>query len=290
MFLDGVGIGEPDPHQNPFFSAELPFLRGALGALPSLAVPRVEGPLGSAFPVDANLGVDGRPQSGTGQYALLTGHNGAQEIGRHFGPWTPTALRESLADLNLFSTSLRRGSSVAFANAYPKAFRESRWFKRPAPIPLAAVTAGVMTRHVDALAEGRAVASDILNDRVREYSGLDLPDVTAGEAGKVLATIGGENDLSFFAHYATDAVGHDGSLEECQTALQLVDRFLQGVMENRSPELGVFVTSDHGNIEAVGGAHTRNPALGLWFPSEGDVGGQTPRSLLDVASFVGSRL
>ncbi|MGI9626836.1 MAG: alkaline phosphatase family protein [Longimicrobiales bacterium] len=283
-----MGIGEPDPDQNPFFSAKLPFLNEALGTLPSLANPEVEGPLGRAFPVDATLGVEGRPQSGTGQYALLTGHNGAKEIGRHFGPWTPTALRESLADLNLFSQALARGSSMTFANAYPKTFPESRWFKRPAPIPLAAVNAGVMTRHLDALAEGRAVASDILNDRVREYSGLDLPDVTADEAGKVLATVAGENDFSFFAHYATDAVGHEGNMEECKAALEVVDRFLQGVLEGRGPEIGVFVTSDHGNIEAMGGAHTRNPALGLWFPPEGDVGRDMPRSLLDVTGFVES--
>src|SRR5262245_13683459 len=94
LFLDGVGIGVSDPAINPFFGAELSVLRRLGGGeLPTLDRPRLASRDAVIFPLDANLGVDGIPQSGTGQATLLTGVNAAERFGRHFGPWTPTALR-----------------------------------------------------------------------------------------------------------------------------------------------------------------------------------------------------
>ena len=42
-----------------------------------------------------SMTVPGLPQSGTGQYSLFTGDNGAQRFGRHFGPWVPTMLYQA---------------------------------------------------------------------------------------------------------------------------------------------------------------------------------------------------
>ena len=87
IFLDGVGIGEEDPDRNPFMRARVPTLRGLLGGrLPTLRAPGVEGHRAFAFPLDAQLEVEGTPQSGTGQASLLTGTNAAAAYGRHFGP------------------------------------------------------------------------------------------------------------------------------------------------------------------------------------------------------------
>ena len=104
IFLDGVGIGAQEPEQNPFFVANLPILRAALGGeLPHLEEPRLDGDRGTAFPMDACLGVEGTPQSGTGQVALLTGRNAPQTFGRHFGPWPPVRLRPILEAENFLS-------------------------------------------------------------------------------------------------------------------------------------------------------------------------------------------
>ncbi|HET7322574.1 MAG TPA: hypothetical protein VFI96_08785, partial [Longimicrobiaceae bacterium] len=111
LFLDGVGLGEDDPGVNPFARAELPTLGALLG-----------GDEGMMIAADARLGVPGLPQSGTGQTALLTGVNAAERMGRHFGPWVPTALREMLAAQNLLSRAAAAGRRVAFANAYPEGF------------------------------------------------------------------------------------------------------------------------------------------------------------------------
>ena len=71
LFLDGVGIGPADPEVNPFPRSRLPVLRGLLDDVPTLEQLELGGTAARSFPLDANLGVDGIPQSGTGQTALL---------------------------------------------------------------------------------------------------------------------------------------------------------------------------------------------------------------------------
>ncbi|MDX1568195.1 MAG: alkaline phosphatase family protein [Longimicrobiales bacterium] len=265
LFLDGVGIGPEEPDRNPFFASRLPTLRSVLGGrLPSLERPRISGPRGVAFPLDATLGVHGIPQSGTGQTALLTGRNAPELYGRHFGPWTPVRLRDLLAEENLMSRAVASGHSVAFANAYPRGWPGSRQSRRLAAPPLAAKAAGLLTRHAEELATGEAVASEIVNRGWRLHLGFDsLPEITPEEAGSNLARIAARNRLTFFAHYETDHAGHRGGMEGAVEALQRVDAFLHGILDQATDDLLILVTSDHGNVEDVTAQHTRNPALGL---------------------------
>jgi 2,3-bisphosphoglycerate-independent phosphoglycerate mutase len=131
LFLDGVGIGVDHADVNPFARARasLPTLMELMGgSLPTLRDARTSGPLGRAFPLDATLGVDGLPQSGTGQTALLTGENAADLHGRHFGPWVPVALRPLVEQRSVLRRTLNAGRSAAFANAYPQAWPgKGRW-------------------------------------------------------------------------------------------------------------------------------------------------------------------
>lgn len=268
IFLDGVGIGPPNADRNPFLRAELPVLRGVLdGQVPTLAQPSITTATAAARPLDALLGVPGVPQSGTGQTALLTGRNAPRIYGRHFGPWTPVRLRPLLEAQNLMSAALRVGLRVAFANAYPAGYTDHlqrRGHRRfPAP-PLAALAAGLLVRHADALRDGEAVASEIVNTAWRTHLGYtDLPEISPETAGRNLARIAADADLTVFAHYSTDLAGHRGGMTGAVRALQLVDRFLAGVLD-ALPEHTLLVTaSDHGNIEDVTAGHTHNPALGL---------------------------
>ncbi len=284
VFLDGVGIGPDDPEVNPFFQAELPWLTELLGGPPSLATPRLAGPAGHGFPIDARLGVDGIPQSGTGQVSLLTGHNGATLFGRHFGPWTPVALRPVLAESNLLVRSLGRGLPTTFANAYPQGWPGSLSTRRQAAPPLAAMAAGLLTRHAEHLARGEAVSSEIVNGPWRRHLGPDdLPDVTPARAGATLARIAESASLTLYAHYATDYAGHRGGMRGAIRALERVDAFLAGLAAGiRGTSTTVFVVSDHGNIEDTTGGHTVNPVLGLTFGAEPDTLGQEITTLTDV--------
>jgi len=287
VFLDGVGIGEADPDRNPFARAVIPTLLKLMGGkLPTLDRPEVSGPEGMSFPLDATLDTDGMPQSGTGQAALLTGVNAAQLYGGHFGPWTPVSLRSLVEEQSVLRAALDQGRSVAFANAYPRGWPGpgSRGSRRVAGPPLAARGAGLLTRHEEALAEGRAVASEIVNDTWRRYLGPEwLPDVSEADAGRNLGRIAGDADLTLFAHYATDTAGHRGGMQGAVAALERVDRFLAGVLETAPDDTTLLLASDHGNLEDVSGGHTRNPALGVASGPGAAVLARRARAIQDVA-------
>ncbi len=286
VFLDGVGIGEADPERNPFARAVLPTLLELTGGyLPTLESPNRQGPRARAFPLDSNLDTDGTPQSGTGQAALLTGQNAARLFGRHFGPWTPVKLRPLVERESVLRRAKDADLDVAFANAYPRGWPGPRGGLRIAGPPLAARGAGVLDRHEEALGEGRAVSSEIVNDGWREHLGHDwLPEVTEVQAGRVLSSIAAEADLTLYAHYATDTAGHTGSMDAAVAALERVDRFLSGVLETLPERCTLFVASDHGNVEDLTQQHTRNPVLGLAVGPAADLLAERTRSIMDVPS------
>jgi hypothetical protein len=267
VFLDGVGIGPDDGALNPFvrFADALPTLTRLMGdAVPTSDRPRVTGSRGHSFPLDATLGVLGTPQSGTGQVALLTGESAAEEFGGHFGPWTPVRLRPLLEARNLLKRAAAARRVPAFANAYPRGWPGDGGSRRVAGPPLAARSAGVLTRHEDALADGTAVASEIVNDGWRRHLGFHaLPEITPREAGANLARVSRSADLTLFAHYATDTAGHARDLDAARAALARVDEFFAGVLAHLGSDTLLLVASDHGNLEDVSGGHTRNPALGI---------------------------
>jgi hypothetical protein len=267
VFLDGVGIGAADPTLNPFVAAgdRIPTLTALMGGrVPTLDEAAGRGSSGSSFPLDATLDMEGTPQSGTGQVALLTGESAAEMFGRHFGPWTPVALRPLVEDHSVLRAARDRGLRVAFANAYPRGWPGPRRERRLAAVPLAARGAGVLDRHEEALGEGRAVASELVNDGWRDHLGhAGLPRVTAEEAGANLAHISREADLTLFAHYATDTAGHRKSVDAGVAALTKVDAFLRGLVAAMRADTLLLVASDHGNLEDASAGHTRNPALGI---------------------------
>lgn len=287
VFIDGVGIGVEDPEINPFMRARL----DTLDELRRTATIR---------PLDAMLGVPGLPQSGTGQTALLTGLNAALEFGRHFGPWVPTALRDRLARENFLTRAKESGKSVAFANAYPEElFQQEATGRRNrdrtrGPVsdplragpPIAAIGAGVLNRHTSQLERGDAVASEITNDGWRKHlNRTGLPVITPAEAGRNLARIAASHDLTLFAHYATDFVGHRGHMWEAVEALQKVDEFLSGVVAAIPEDTVVAVVSDHGNIEDIRVGHTQNAALGCFFGKNHQVF-ESVASLTDITPVV----
>ena len=267
VFLDGVGIGPQDPEVNPFLAgaATLPTLTTLMGGnIPTLDEPETEGPDGRAFPLAATLDVAGIPQSGTGQAALLTGASAAEIFGRHFGPWTPVSLRPMVEERSVLRLARERGRTVSFANAYPKGWPGPRGGRRIAGPPLAARGAGVLDRHEEALADGAAVSSEIVNDGWIEKLGhTSLPRVTEEGAGANLARISQTADLTLYAHYSTDNAGHSQRLDTAVEALQRVDAFLAGLCSELSEDTLLLIASDHGNLEDVRGSHTRNPTLGI---------------------------
>ncbi len=150
--------------------------------------------------------------------------------------------------------------------------------------PLAARGAGLLNRHEEALSRGEAVTSEIVNDGWQRHLGHSfLPDVTPEQAGANLARIAGQAELTLYAHYSTDTVGHRGTMDEAVHALETVDRFLGGILAELPPDYSLLVTSDHGNLEDMPGGHTRNPALGITAGPAADRWAEELVSILDVS-------
>ena len=126
VFLDGVGLGTHDSAVNPLVAARLPVIAGVLDGAPLVASQgRIDTAMATMTPTDASLGVRGRPQSATGQTALLTGLNAPQLLGEHYGPRPNAQLREMLQGETLFTHALAAGRRVAFVNAYPERYFEA---------------------------------------------------------------------------------------------------------------------------------------------------------------------
>jgi len=267
VFADGIGVAGADATRNPLAAARLPTFERHLGGGRLLAADR-GGHGGAALfeSLRATMGVEGTPQSGTGQAALLTGRNTAAVLGRHFGPWVPTGLRDLVARENVMQRALEAGRTVAFANAYPTSGVPRGGRERmPSAFPFAARSAGLLTRTEVDLQEGRAVAASITNTSWRRYVDPAAPEIPAEEAGAVLARIAEKHDLTVFAHFDTDTVGHRQELAEGAAAMERLDAFLGGLLAQLPEDAIVLLTSDHGNLEDVTMGHTTNevPLVGL---------------------------
>jgi 2,3-bisphosphoglycerate-independent phosphoglycerate mutase len=89
LFLDGVGLGEDDPAHQPAGGGDAyPGCAHAAGG--ASASRGGDGALSTAsaelIPTDATLGIPGRPQSATGQAAIVTGINARAAPGRALRP------------------------------------------------------------------------------------------------------------------------------------------------------------------------------------------------------------
>ncbi|GAC1644372.1 MAG: hypothetical protein NVS4B8_14990 [Herpetosiphon sp.] len=84
--------------------------------------------------------------------------------------------------------------------------------------------------------------------------------ITPQAAGHNLASMANVADLVAFETYLPDLSAHGRISIDPKEALLLVDAFLQGILEHRSPGDTLVVTSDHGNIEDMTTTvHTTNP-------------------------------
>jgi hypothetical protein len=123
IFLDGIGLGENDPETNPFARAKMPNLNALLDGRSLLkeSAPFV-GEHATLLAIDPCVGVEGLPQSATGQGMLLTGVNISAEIGYHYGPKPNPEVAAHLSNGTLFSRFTEVGMKAILLNAYPPGY------------------------------------------------------------------------------------------------------------------------------------------------------------------------
>lgn len=283
IFIDGIGIGSDDPRRNPFarvHSAILPLTEHQNRALPMNGV---------FIPTDACLDVPGLPQSATGQTALFTGVNAAQQLGMHRSGFATPSLIEMLRRESVFVKVRQAGRTAAFANAYSREFFELPDAKRAkitSVTTAATQTANLPFLLVEQIPEGRSLYHDFTNDALRKR-GYDMPLFSPEFAGKQLATLARAYDFCLYEYFLTDKIGHLGGMDLAVAEVEKLERFLTAVLDHADLcSTLVVVCSDHGNLEDVSVmTHTRNPVPTMIWGVSPDARAAI-RSLTDVTPFL----
>ncbi|MCX6029522.1 MAG: hypothetical protein NT169_09500 [Chloroflexi bacterium] len=269
IFLDGVGLGADDPSINPLVSASMPNLVNLLAGQRMLAnAAPLETPRATLVGLDACLGVEGVPQSATGQAALLTGRNVPAEIGYHYGPKPDLPVADILQNGNLFRHLAQAGRGAVLLNAYPPSYFAAVESGRRlySAIPLAVASAGIPLKTAADLYAGQALSADFTGWGWRErLKRLDTPVLTSVEAGGRLATLATAYDFSFFEYWLSDYAGHYQDMVGACNLLTTFDQVLGGLLAAWDDDAGlILVTSDHGNLEDLSTrGHTTNPVPAL---------------------------
>lgn len=264
IFLDGVGLGHDDQATNPFAAADLPTLSALAGGNPWLrGTDRQQTARATFIPTDPRLGIPGRPQSATGQAAILTGKNVPQIIGKHYGPKPDPDIRRILANNNFFIQVINHNRKAGLVEAYPPRWHQAiaRGRILPASYQDAARAAGLPFMGEKDLRAGVALSGDWTGEGWHTQLGYnDTPILTPYEAGVRLVKIARQYDFTFFSHWMTDVVGHRGTIDEAINLLRIFDQVMAGILNTWDDAEGlVIITSDHGNIEAIGDRkHTEN--------------------------------
>ena len=294
IFLDGIGLGTDDSGRNPFARVHMPHLESLLDGRRLLAdsAPYV-GERATLLGLDASLGVQGLPQSATGQAVLLTGTNVPERLGEHYGPKPNPAVAEFLRGGGLFSRVHAAGKTAALLNAYPPRYFEAVESGRRlySSIPLAVTSAGLRLFDKEDLFAGRALSPDFTGAGWASMLGFpEAPVMSPATAGVRLAGLARNYDFSFFEYWSTDYAGHKQDMGWALQQLDVFDEVLGGLIEAWQPTDGlILLTSDHGNMEDLSTRRHTNaevPALLIGARAARDVfaGGMT--SLLDIAPAV----
>lgn len=264
LFVDGIGLGEDNPEINPFAIADTPTLHDLANGKRWLQETGKQVSEQAIFiPTDPRLGIQGRPQSGSSQAAILTGKNVPELIGRHYGPKPDEQTRELLDRENFFMTVRQSGKRAALIDAYPDQLLANieRGYRLPSSIQYAARAAGQALYRMEDLIAERALTAEWTGHAWRKYLKLDdTPVYSPQDAGRTMVQISRQHDFAFHSHWMTDHVGHRGTLEEAIDLLETLDGVVEGILSEWDHDEGLIIlTSDHGNMEHIGDRkHTEN--------------------------------
>jgi 2,3-bisphosphoglycerate-independent phosphoglycerate mutase len=264
IFLDGVGIGKVDYQFNPFFKFGFNTFSKIFGQPPSLENRVLKNGEAFLFPADPRLGVEGFPQSGTGQTSIFCGINAAKFVGKHFGPYPYSTLIPILKDKSIFKYFIDKNKKVSFANAYPKIFFDylKSGKSRLGVTSISCLQNNIRLNTSTDVRKGKALTAEITNERWNIKLGYKLRKIKPQTAARRLLKIAKNNSFTLYEYYLTDYVGHGRYDGEIEQLMKILDDFLYTVITELDKNITLVICSDHGNIEDLSiKTHTLNPAL-----------------------------
>jgi len=218
-------------------------------------------------PIDACLGVEGLPQSATGQATMFTGVNCPQAMGRHCEGFPGPSLRAIIQTDNIFLELAKRGKKVKFADGFlveSSAEIAARRFKSVTTVMALTVPETIST--LADVQNDRALMQDLTRETIQDRY-PDIPVITPQRAAVQLYRLAAQNDFTLYEFFQTDVSGHSMDYARACAVLRTYDRFLAALVRcTEAAGLTLVMTADHGNIEALGErGHTRNPVPFIAF-------------------------
>ena len=282
IFLDGLGIGDNDTTINPCAHPSIRLFNNFItDSFPKKIIFD-----GAIKPIDAGLGIDGLPQSATGQTALFTGKNAAQIAGMHLSGFPNGKLRTLLERHSILQQIKELGKKAAFINVYRPIFFEKgpeALLRYLSVTSIANWKAGLKFYDFDDLRAERAIYHDFTNQELLR-KGFVVPAFSPEKAGKILAQSSKQFDFCLYEYFKTDSAGHAQNITSAVNLLVQVERFLFSFFENTDlSTTTVILTSDHGNIEDLSmRTHTKKPVPLMVWGSARDKIISPINSLMDV--------
>lgn len=265
IFIDGVGIGKDDYQNNPFFKFGFKTFTKHFGTIPSLKNPLLFADKKFLKPVDANLGVAGLPQSGTGQVSIFCGINAAKHLGFHFGPFPHSQTIEFIKEQNIFLEFIKRKKKIFFANAYPKIFFDyiKQGKSRLSVTTKSCVLNGMRLNNSTDVRRAKALTAEITNERWNKKLNYKLRIITPEGAAQRLLRLSSNYHFTLYEFFLTDHLGHGRIADELENVHNNLDRFLTKIFDSMNYKTTTLVIcSDHGNYEDLSvKGHTNNPAI-----------------------------
>ena len=244
------------------------------------------------FKVDASLGIEGLPQSATGQTSIFTGVNASAALNRHMSGQPTITLKKIIYKVNMFGELKKMGLKVANANVYRDEYltnmlnvKDRR--NRPSVTSVMCMAEHMKFRTVDDFINNNGVYHDITGDKLKE-SGYPVELISPQKAAQNVYALSRENDFTLFEHFVTDIAGHMAEYEEAVGVIEKLDFFLSELISLINFEEDVLIiTSDHGNIEDISvHTHTMNQVPAIVIGGRADSVDLQIQSLVDIMPFV----
>ena len=265
IFVDGVGIGKKDLSNNPFFKYGNKTFQTFFKDIPYNKKPVLKGNYAYLFPSDPILGVEGLPQSGTGQTSIFCGVNAPNIIGKHFGPYPYSTLVPYIKEHNIFRSFKENDYETAFANAYPQRFFDyiNEGHKRLSVTTMSCIMTDIKLNRYEELLAGNAVSAEMTNEKWKNNLGYEIPVITGKTAAENLLRISGKNKFTLYEFFLTDYFGHGRYADEMEHYYSVFDEFLYTIFANLDySNTTLLICSDHGNFEDLSTrTHTLNPSI-----------------------------
>ncbi len=277
FFVDGLGIGEKNEFNPLALTKNLEPLNNFVGEAATIFKN------GVLIPTDVRLGVEGRPQSASGQTAIYTGINAPKILGKHKHGFPNEKLRELISEYSIFLQLKKRELEPnIFANVYTPQFFEKkpRW---KSATTCCVEAAELRFCKLPDLLGRRGLFHDFTNRWLIE-KGFDVPEFTPADAAEILVSLSKNYRFTLYEHFITDKIGHDMDFQKASLHLTELAQFIRETINLIDlDKTTVILTSDHGNIENLSiRNHTLNEVPTIIWGRKNEEASQRIKDLTDI--------